>query len=102
MWIAYWRVQSRAQCASSRSRRMSVTQVVPPSVRSMDVRYTTSTSFSVGVTAVTADLDLDEARFPLQITTHIRIKSSSMFSELCVKFHMEVCLSRPTARRRYI
>ena len=25
----------------------------------------------VGVTAVTADLDLDEARFPLQITTDI-------------------------------
>ena len=38
-----------------------------PSVRSVDVRYTTSTSFSVGVTAVTAELDLDEARFPLQI-----------------------------------
>ena len=71
MDLAYWRVQSRAQCASSQSRRMSVTQVVPPSVRSVDVRYKTSTSFSVGVTAVTAELDLDEARFPLQIDADI-------------------------------
>ena len=69
--LAYWRVQSRAQCASSQSRDATVTQVVPPSVRSVDVRYTTSTSFSVGGTAVTADLDLDEARFGPGNTAHI-------------------------------
>ena len=64
-------------------------QAVPPSVQSVDVHCMTSKVMVWAyTTAVTADLDLDEARFPLQLTTNIHLDEARYFRYRSMRIYM--------------